>query len=116
MKPYLASLAIGVLAGVIYALFNVRSPAPPVVAPIGLLGMLLGEQIPRLFNLWFYKLESSIQSNHRTDEMNGIEDVEGCLSKGVAMQRYCLRLAKKFSITWRTEVMVRTCGVSTPMS
>jgi XapX domain-containing protein len=48
MKTYLVSLALGLLVGVIYALFNVRSPAPPVVALIGLLGILLGEQIPPL--------------------------------------------------------------------
>lgn len=45
MKLYLASLAAGLLVGVIYGLLNVRSPAPPVVALIGLLGILLGEQI-----------------------------------------------------------------------
>ncbi len=49
MKPYLVSLAVGLLVGVIYALFNVRSPAPPVIALVGLLGILLGEQIPPLF-------------------------------------------------------------------
>jgi XapX domain-containing protein len=48
MKAYIASLAVGLLAGVIYALFNVRSPAPPVIALVGLLGILLGEQIPSL--------------------------------------------------------------------
>jgi XapX domain-containing protein len=48
MKAYLVSLAIGLLVGVIYALFQVRSPAPPVIALIGLLGILLGEQIPPL--------------------------------------------------------------------
>jgi XapX domain-containing protein len=41
---YLISLAAGLLAGVIYGLLGVRSPAPPVVALIGLLGMLIGEQ------------------------------------------------------------------------
>jgi len=49
MKPYLASLALGLLVGVIYALFGVRSPAPPVIALVGLLGILLGEQLPPLF-------------------------------------------------------------------
>lgn len=44
MKPYLLSLAAGALVGVIYALLNVRSPAPPVVALVGLFGILLGEQ------------------------------------------------------------------------
>ena len=48
MKNYLVSLALGILVGVIYALFQVRSPAPPVIALVGLLGILLGEQIPPL--------------------------------------------------------------------
>ncbi len=48
MKPYLVSAAVGLLVGVIYALFNVRSPAPPVIALVGLLGILLGEQLPPL--------------------------------------------------------------------
>jgi XapX domain-containing protein len=48
MKAYLVSLALGLLVGVIYALFNVRSPAPPVIALVGLLGILVGEQLPPL--------------------------------------------------------------------
>ncbi|MBI1779441.1 MAG: XapX domain-containing protein [Proteobacteria bacterium] len=45
MKPYLISLAVGVLVGVVYSLLDVRSPAPPVIALVGLLGILAGEQI-----------------------------------------------------------------------
>jgi XapX domain-containing protein len=45
VKTYFISIAAGVLVGIIYALLNVRSPAPPAVALIGLLGMLVGEQI-----------------------------------------------------------------------
>lgn len=52
MKPYLVSAAIGLLVGVIYALFNVRSPAPPVIALVGLLGILVGEQLPPLVKQW----------------------------------------------------------------
>ncbi|MFY3434756.1 XapX domain-containing protein [Achromobacter mucicolens] len=48
MKVYLVSLGLGLLVGIIYALFNVRSPAPPVIALVGLLGILAGEQIPPL--------------------------------------------------------------------
>ena len=48
MKPYLITLAVGLLVGVIYALLNVRSPAPPIIALVGLLGILLGEQLPPL--------------------------------------------------------------------
>jgi len=52
MKPYLLSLGAGLLVGVIYSLINVRSPAPPVIALIGLLGMLIGEQVPPLVKGW----------------------------------------------------------------
>ena len=45
MKIYLVSLGAGVLVGVVYSLLNVRSPAPPLVALAGLLGILVGEQI-----------------------------------------------------------------------
>ena len=45
MKAYLLSLGAGLLVGVVYSLLDVRSPAPPVIALIGLLGILLGEQI-----------------------------------------------------------------------
>jgi len=44
MKIYIVALATGALVGLIYALLQVRSPAPPVVALVGLLGMLIGEQ------------------------------------------------------------------------
>jgi XapX domain-containing protein len=44
MKFYLVSLAAGLLVGCIYALLQVRSPAPPAIALIGLFGMLMGEQ------------------------------------------------------------------------
>ena len=48
MNPYLQALAIGLLAGIVYALCRVRSPAPPVIALVGLLGILVGEQLPPL--------------------------------------------------------------------
>ncbi|MBO9535082.1 XapX domain-containing protein [Herbaspirillum sp.] len=45
MKLYAMSLGAGLLVGIIYSLLNVRSPAPPLVALVGLLGILLGEQV-----------------------------------------------------------------------
>ena len=45
MKPYLLSLGAGLVVGIVYSLMSVRSPAPPVIALIGLLGILLGEHI-----------------------------------------------------------------------
>ena len=44
MKPYLLALAAGLLVGIVYSLLGVRSPAPPVIALVGLLGILIGEQ------------------------------------------------------------------------
>ena len=45
MRAYLVSLAVGILVGVVYGLLDVRSPAPPTVALVGLLGILIGEQV-----------------------------------------------------------------------
>jgi XapX domain-containing protein len=53
MRIYIVSLAAGLLVGLIYGFLNVRSPAPPVIALVGLLGILLGEQVPPLLRqLW----------------------------------------------------------------
>jgi XapX domain-containing protein len=43
MIGYLVSLLMGLAVGVAYSLVQVRSPAPPLIALIGLLGMVLGE-------------------------------------------------------------------------
>jgi XapX domain-containing protein len=41
---YLVSVIMGLVVGVVYGLVQVRSPAPPLIALVGLLGMVLGEQ------------------------------------------------------------------------
>lgn len=51
MRTYLTAMAAGLLVGVIYGLLRVRSPAPPLVALVGLLGILVGEQIPSALHL-----------------------------------------------------------------
>jgi len=43
MNGYLVSLLMGMAVGVAYGLVQVRSPAPPLIALVGLLGMVLGE-------------------------------------------------------------------------
>ena len=43
LTPYILSLGGGIGVGVIYGLVSVRSPAPPIIALLGLLGMLAGE-------------------------------------------------------------------------
>ena len=45
MKALLISFAVGLMVGAVYALLRVRSPAPPLVALAGLLGMVWGEQL-----------------------------------------------------------------------
>jgi len=45
IKPYLIALGAGLLVGMVYSLLGVRSPAPPTIALVGLLGILLGEQV-----------------------------------------------------------------------
>ncbi|MFF3562534.1 DUF1427 family protein [Streptomyces sp. NPDC002574] len=41
------SFAVGFLAGVLYWLMGVRSPAPPWISLVGLLGILVGEYAVR---------------------------------------------------------------------
>ena len=45
MKASLISFAVGLGVGVIYGLIRVKSPAPPIIALLGLLGMVFGEQL-----------------------------------------------------------------------
>ena len=45
VRTYILSLGAGLLVGVVYSVLNIRSPAPPLVALVGLFGILLGEQI-----------------------------------------------------------------------
>ena len=45
MKNYALSFGVGLGVGVLYGLLRVRSPAPPLVALAGLLGMVFGEQL-----------------------------------------------------------------------
>ena len=53
MKMYLCSLGAGLLVGVLYSVLNVRSPAPPIIALVGLFGMLMGEQVvPLAKSVW----------------------------------------------------------------
>ena len=53
MKLYLASLGAGLVVGIVYSLLQVRSPAPPVIALLGLFGILVGEQVvPVARHLW----------------------------------------------------------------
>jgi XapX domain-containing protein len=44
MKALFISFVVGLVVGVVYGVIRVKSPAPPIVALLGLLGMVLGEQ------------------------------------------------------------------------
>ena len=44
MKAYALSGLVGLAVGALYGVLGVKSPAPPVVALVGLFGMLGGEQ------------------------------------------------------------------------
>src|SRR5260370_33516209 len=48
MKVLFLSFIVGLGGGVLYGLIRVKSPAPPIVALLGLSGMVLGEQ----FGTW----------------------------------------------------------------
>jgi len=45
MKGLFLSFVVGLGVGVIYALVRVKSPAPPIIALLGLLGIVIGEQV-----------------------------------------------------------------------
>jgi XapX domain-containing protein len=45
MKVLFVSFLVGLGVGALYGLIRVKSPAPPIVALLGLLGMVLGEQL-----------------------------------------------------------------------
>ena len=44
MKVLFLSFVVGLGVGMLYGLIRVKSPAPPIIALLGLLGMVLGEQ------------------------------------------------------------------------
>jgi len=45
MKDLLISFAVGAFVGLLYGVIKVKSPAPPIIALLGLLGMVIGEQV-----------------------------------------------------------------------
>ncbi|MGQ8630174.1 XapX domain-containing protein [Agrobacterium sp. DKPNP3] len=72
MKLYLMSLGAGLLVGIIYSLLQVRSPAPPIIALVGLLGILLGEQVvPFAKVLWAKEPAAVSWLNHIKPHMFG---------------------------------------------
>ncbi len=68
MKMYLFSFGAGILVGVVYYLLNVRSPAPPVVALLGLLGMLMGEQAIPLAKKYMGEPPAAVSQAHEQSD------------------------------------------------
>lgn len=76
--PYLLALGVGIAVGVIYGLVSVRSPAPPIIALLGLLGMLAGEAavqwlkghsepVAQAFHLKSFAVGQNRESDERQD-------------------------------------------------
>jgi XapX domain-containing protein len=86
MRPYLASLILGVAVGVVYGFVKVRSPAPPAIALLGLLGMLAGEQAISLIRSHVFKSEVQLGApqDHGEAIADGDRRAEGnCRVSGV---------------------------------
>jgi XapX domain-containing protein len=45
MRVLLISFVVGLGVGILYGLIRVKSPAPPIVALLGLLGTVIGKQL-----------------------------------------------------------------------
>ena len=84
MKPYLLSVSVGLLVGVLYALFQVRSPAPPVIALVGLLGILAGEQVPPLVSKLLRQEASSSSWLHHQVKPHMFGELPRCRDAAVA--------------------------------
>lgn len=56
MRVLLISFVVGLGVGILYGLIRVKSPAPPIVALLGLLGMVLGEQL----GIWIQTKELNV--------------------------------------------------------
>ena len=67
MNGYLVSLLMGLAVGVAYGLVEVRSPAPPLIALVGLLGMVLGEQAVDVARHHFVR-PTQISTRHLPDD------------------------------------------------
>lgn len=58
---YVISLGVGFGIGLVYWLLKVQSPAPPLVALAGLLGMVLGEHAIPVVKAQFFAQASTVQ-------------------------------------------------------
>ena len=77
MRSYLASLILGVAVGIVYGLVKVRSPAPPAIALLGLLGMLAGEQAISFARSHVLKSEVQLGAPRDREEAVIADEVRG---------------------------------------
>jgi XapX domain-containing protein len=77
MRPYLASVILGVAVGVVYGLVKVRSPAPPAIALLGLLGMLAGEQAISLVRSHLFKSDVQLSASRDRGEATTADHIRG---------------------------------------
>jgi XapX domain-containing protein len=77
MRSYLASLILGVAVGIVYGLVKVRSPAPPAIALLGLLGMLAGEQAISLVRSHVFKSDVQLSASRDRREAAMADNVRG---------------------------------------
>jgi XapX domain-containing protein len=77
MRSYLASLLLGAAVGVVYGLVKVRSPAPPAIALLGLLGMLAGEQAVSLVRSHVFKSDVQLGASRDLGEVIMADEVGG---------------------------------------
>jgi XapX domain-containing protein len=83
MTGYLNSLLLGLAASVAFGIVQVRSPAPPLIALIGLLGMVLGEQAVDITKRHLAPpAHTSIQQPPADVQVSPDETNSGCLQGG----------------------------------
>jgi XapX domain-containing protein len=75
MRSYLASVILGIAVGVVYGLVKVRSPAPPAIALLGLLGMLAGEQAVSLVRSHLFKSDVQLSASRNRGEVAVADNV-----------------------------------------
>jgi XapX domain-containing protein len=108
MKVMFVSFAIGLGVGVIYGLIRVKSPAPPIVALLGLFGMVLGEQA----GVWFLtkKIQTTnVYSAHIVSELK-LQQQPPCSTSSFAAVAW-LMIPRPFS----TSAPYRSCAFPRPV-
>ena len=90
MKVSFISFVVGLGVGVLYGLIRVKSPAPPIVALLGLLGMVLGEQ----FGTWVHTKNVNVSQAASVCLVGGPYDRAGAADTGIP-QTLCASVNKE---------------------